>query len=176
MQSAGGTVSVLSAHVKIPGANPLWGSPYAEEYNFAMVQTGATYFPRLNFLETQNSSLSIGMPISLGFGSASNTSDDSKGVFFSYDLPVIADYNIGLRSTSENEKNFGFFFGAGFGYNHVGLALSSGSEKISSYGPLAHTGARFNMNRTALTLGFFYKMGMETQKYKTFGFQVLADL
>ena len=177
MHSLGGTVSVLSAHVKVPSATPGFGYPYSEEYNLALVQYATTYFPRINFETGGNSSFSIGVPLAIGLGSASDVRGANSGVFFSYDLPAVADLNIGYKSSVENERSFGYFFGGGFGYNHVGIALSSGSEKITSYGPLVHAGTKFKMGRSgSLFTGLYYKFGLESQKYKTFGIQILSDL
>ena len=73
----------------------------------ALAQTNLTYFPRLNFIENENSSISIGFPVGIGVGIVSSTSGDDAGFYFAYDLPATLDYNIGVKSTSENENTFG---------------------------------------------------------------------
>ena len=183
MHSVGGTISVLGSKGEILTTDFL-GIPYYKSYNFIMEAVALTYFPRLNFETGNKSSFSVGIPLSLGIGAASDINKENSGVYFSYDLPVIADFNIGLGATRENEKRFGYFLGAGFGYGHVSLALTSGSEKINSYGPIGHGGVRFKIgsidsNRgfgKDIVIGLFYKPRLDKYKFKTFGVQVLTDL
>ena len=142
-----------------------------------MEELAATYFPRINFETGDNASFSVGVPIALGAGIASDANNENSGVYFSYDFSAMADYNIGEGSTETTEKRFGYFFGGGFGYGHVNFALSSDLEKINSYGPLIHAGARFKIgNMGGITTGLYYKFGLEPMKFTTFGIQVLADL
>ncbi len=174
--SIGGTISVMGSKGETitPG---FLGYSIIKQYNFIMSKYELTYFPKVNFETGGNSSLSVGIPLSLGIGSASDANKENKGVYFSYDLPLIADLNIGMGSTEENEKQFGYFIGVGFGYSHVSLSLISGSEKISSYGPIIHGGFRFKMGNTSnIVIGLFFKPGLESNKYKTGGIQVLTDL
>lgn len=84
------------------------------------MQTSFTYFPRLNILERDNSSVRVGVPLSLGIGIASATYGDA-GVVLAFDIPVVLDYNFGLRSNMDNENNFGGYLGAGFGYKQVSM-------------------------------------------------------
>lgn len=143
-------------------------------YKNLIIQKSATYFPRLNLSEKENSSFSIGMPISLGIGSVNN----SDGVFFNADAPLVADYNMGCRSTPDNGSGFGGFFGAGFGYNYTTYSGYFGSGNVSSYGPMAHAGIRFVVSQKfseVMGFGVFYKLGLESEKYKTFGFNVLYE-
>ena len=174
--SVGATILVIGSKGQIAQKDFL-GMSYLKSYNFIMEAVEVTYFPRLNFELGYNSSFSIGAPISIGIGAASDINKENSGVYFSYSLPVMADLNLGLGAVEETEKRFGYFLGGGFGYGYVNLELTSGSSKISSYGPLAHGGVRFKIGNTgSITTGLFYKQGLETLKYKTFGIQVLADL
>ncbi|MBS1946390.1 MAG: hypothetical protein JST47_01350 [Bacteroidetes bacterium] len=150
--------------------------------SFSVEQNNLTYFPRYNFVENENSSISIGAPIGIGLGIASNTFGNDAGVIFSYDLPIVIDYNIGCKSTMENESSFGGYFGAGFGYNKVNISRSSYSDfDGSSYGPLFRAGVRFGSANESwhghgVTVGAFYKMGLEKDKLHTIGLNVLFDL
>lgn len=149
---------------------------------FMLSQNCFTYFPRFNFVENENSSISIGAPVGVGFGLAKNTDGTDLGIAFAYDLPVALDYNIGFKSTPENEHYFGGYLGAGFGYYKVSVSKSSYSDfSGATYGPIARGGVRIgsakeNWRGHGVTVGFFYKKGMEKAKYNTVGCNVLVDL
>lgn len=150
--------------------------------SFAVEQNNLTYFPRFNFVENENSSISVGAPIGVGIGIATNTYGGDAGVIFSYDLPLVIDYNIGCKSTMENDRNFGGYFGVGFGYNKVNISESSYSNfDGTSYGPLFRAGFRFGSSREGwnghgLSAGAYYKIGIDKGKLTTIGFNVLYDL
>ncbi len=150
--------------------------------SFAVEQNNLTYFPRYNFIENENSSISVGAPIGIGIGLVSNTYGDDAGVIFSYDLPLVIDYNIGCKSTMANDRNFGGYFGVGFGYNKVNISESSYSNfDGASYGPLFRAGCRFGSSKEgwnghAVTVGAYYKIGINNDKLTTIGFNVLYDL
>jgi hypothetical protein len=172
MHAFGTTISVLYGKIT---------TPYSSS-SFSLAQTNLTYFPRYNFVENENSSISIGFPVGIGIGIASNTYGNDAGISFAYDLPATIDYNIGFKSTSENEKKFGAYFGAGFGYYKVSISGSQYSDfKGATYGPLFRGGVRIgssneSWNGHALTIGMFYKKGLEKDKLATIGFNVLYDL
>ncbi len=148
---------------------------------FSLFQTNFTYFPRYNFVENENSSISIGAPVGAGVGIVNSDSGD-PGVGFSFDLPAVVDYNIGCKSTPETETYFGGYLGAGFGYSQNTVSGTSYSNiKASSYGPLLRAGVRIgsakeNWRGHAVTIGFYYKKGLEAAKYNTAGCNVLVDL
>ena len=172
MHGFGATISILYGKIK---------TPYSSS-DFSLEQTNITYFPRYNFVENENSSVSIGLPVGIGIGIASSTYGDDVGVSFAYDLPVVLDYNIGCKSTRANEKKFGGYFGVGFGYYKVSISGSQYSDfKGATYGPIFRGGVRFgsskeSWNGHAVTIGIFYKKGLEKDKLNTVGFNVLYDL
>lgn len=164
MSSYGGTVSIIQAR-ETPDA------PYKTE----VIQLAGTYFPRYNLSESDNSSFSLGIPLSAGIGKVNN----ADGVAFSVDVPLVGDYNIGCDAIPESESGFGGYAGAGFGYGYSSASSYFGSSNLSSYGPLIHAGVRFVVSQKfleSMTFGLFYKFGMEQEKYKTIGFNFLADL
>ena len=173
MHSFGFTLSVLQGTLQ---------DGYGGSESFAVEQNNLTYFPRFNFVENENSSISVGAPIGIGIGITTNTYGNDAGVLFSYDLPLVIDYNIGCKSTMENDKNFGGYFGAGFGYNKVTISESSYSDfNGSSFGPLFRAGFRFGSSKESwnghgLTAGAYYKIGIDKNKLYTIGFNVLYDL
>jgi hypothetical protein len=173
MHSFGLTISVLQGTLQQGAGN---------SESFGVEQNNLTYFPRYNFVENENSSISVGAPIGIGIGLVTNTYGNDVGVLFSYDLPLVIDYNIGCKSTKDNDKNFGGYFGVGFGYNKVNISGSSYSDfDGSSYGPLFRAGFRFgssneSWNGHGITAGAYYKIGIDQSKLYTIGFNVLYDL
>lgn len=172
MHSFGMTISAIFGTVK---------DNYSSS-SFAMEQSTITYFPRYNFVENENSSISIGAPVGIGAGIATNTYGNDAGVAFAYDLPIVLDYNIGCKSTMDNQNNFGGYFGVGFGYYKVSISGSQYSNYDgATYGPIVRGGIRLGSSSESwgghgLTIGMFYKKGMEANKLNTIGFNVLYDL
>lgn len=172
MHSFGATISVLSGKENSNGNSS----------RLSLAQTSFCYFPRYNFVENENTSISVGLPVGIGIGIASNSYGNDKGIAFAYDLPIVVDYNIGCKSTSDNDKNFGGYLGAGFGYYKVSISSSQYSDfKGATYGPMLRGGVRFGSSSEswqghAITVGMFYKKGLESAKLTTIGFNVLYDL
>ena len=169
MHGAGATISAIVGTVKIPGGSE----------SFGLSQTNLTYFPRYNFIENENSSISVGAPIGVGLAVVSNTSGDDAGISFAYDLPVVVDYNMGCKSTKENDKHFGGYVGAGFGYYKISISNSEYSNyNGATYGPMVRGGVRFKLPKwdsEVVTIGMYYKQGIESDKLTTIGFNVLYD-
>lgn len=153
-----------------------------DQSNFSLRQMYFSYFPRYNFVENDNSSISIGAPVGIGFGGARNTYAGDIGLAFAYDLPLVIDYNIGCKSTYENDQTFGGYLGAGFGYNYVSISGSSHSDfKGSSYGPIFRAGVRIGSVQESwaghgITIGLFYKKDLQENPFNSFGVNVYYDL
>lgn len=149
---------------------------------FSLLQTNFTYFPRYNLAEFENSSISVGLPLGGGISIASNTYGNDPRIAFAFDLKGVADYNIGCKSTRENEKSFGGYLGLGFGFYHINISQSQYSNFNGSiYGPLFRGGFRFGGDNDFwkgqhMTIGFFYKIGIEKDKLTTIGINLLYDL
>lgn len=172
MQSIGMTISALTGTIQ---------NQYGSS-GFGVEQIDLTYFPRYNFIESDNSSVSIGAPVSMGIGLVAMSINGGGEVAFSYDFPVVLDYNIGFKSTMNNDHTFGIYFGAGFGYNQTAISRNNNlGYNGASYGPLLRAGVRIGSQKESweghgLTIGIFYKKGMEKEKMSTFGFNVLMDI
>ena len=118
---------------------------------------GLTYSPRVNFLENDHFSLSVGIPISLGAsGSVNSQGSGDEGLNFLVNVPVLVNINIGAGSTKDNESRFGFFAGIGFGYQYGTVNETSydgygnaydNSSTISTYGPMADAGVRIGVGQ-----------------------------
>ncbi len=147
-----------------------------------MTQTYLSYFPRYNFVEGGNSSISIGAPVGLGVGLATNTYGGDIGVAFSYDLPLVIDYNIGFKSSYENDGTFGGYLAAGFAYNYVSVSASKYSDfKTTTYGPIFRGGVRIGSVQESwgghgITIGVFYKKDLQENPFDSFGMNVYYDL
>jgi hypothetical protein len=150
-------------------------TPY-ENYTFIMAFTHFSYYPRFTLTESDNSSISIESPLGAG-GCLLNSGSNANGIAWGIDLPLAIDYNMGCQSTPGNENRFGGYFGGGFGYMYTGWSDGGITSKAITYGPLARTGIRFSSKngRWTTTVGIFGKFGLEKEKYKTFGFNVLSE-
>jgi hypothetical protein len=142
---------------------------------------GLTYFPRFNVIEADMSSLSIGLPVTFGFKGNANAGGSS--IAFGFDAPIALDFNIGHNSSRDNENLFGGYFGAGFGYTYVTVSENTGygtfNANAKSYGPMMRAGISFGIpagrENLSFTIGGFYKIGMETAKFKTGGGTLLMN-
>ena len=130
----------------------------------AAVGEGFTYNPRFNFIENEDFSVSVGVPLTIGFSGSYSTNYDSyygsttdNTLGFLAHIPVIINFNFGAGSTKDNESRFGFFIGGGLGY-HYGkynqdyVDSTSGYEgtrqaTISGIGPAGNIGIRIAVGR-----------------------------
>jgi|SRR5450432_656658 len=141
------------------------------------------YSPRVNIMEAENTSFSIGIPMSFGFSgsyNSANYSDNSLGVMF--DAPLMFNYNYGAGSTKEAEDKFGFYGGVGFGYhmNQYTATDESGydySAKMSGFGPVGNIGLRLGVGHKThnLELRFSYMKTMDQSKSNIVGIGVLFN-
>ena len=145
---------------------------------------GFTYFPRFNFIETESLSVSAGIPLSIGVSSSVSTSysyyggyyDNGASIGFVVNAPLIINLNMGRGSTKDNEKKFGYFVGAGFGYHHGDFLVddyNNGliSKSTNAFGPAANGGLRFGVGRKHknIELRFSYMKGLNDDKPSVFG-------
>lgn len=169
MHSFGGNFSLMTTELK--------NSDGSRNSTFSMTVAHLSYFPRFNFIENDNSSISIGLPIGAGVNLVKDLYSGS-GISWGFDLPVVLDYNMGLKSTQENESSFGGYLGVGFGYMYTSYSISGDVDKVISYGPIFRGGIRLSTGegRWNNTVGLYFKPGLESQKFKTFGLNFLVDL
>ena len=129
----------------------------------AAAAEGLTYNPRINFIENEDFSVSVGVPLTIGFsGSYSSNYNSYYGsttdntLAFMAHIPVIIDFNFGAGSSPDTEQRFGFFIGGGLGY-HYGkynqdIVDSVGNEytqqaTINGIGPAGNIGIRIAVGR-----------------------------
>ncbi len=140
------------------------------------VTGGIIYSPRISFMETDNTSLSVGIPLSIGVSASYNTSyDGSSSASVMFDAPLIVNFNYGAGSSKETENRFGFFAGGGFGYHSSEYSSSDGyddyGEKMSGFGPVGNAGIRIGVGSGShnIEIRLSYMKTLDTSKSNVFG-------
>lgn len=142
-----------------------------------------TYSPRISFAETENTSISVGIPLSIGYSSTYNaTYNNSDGwgqeSAFGYmvNAPLMVNFNFGAGSSQDCESKMGFYIGAGYGV-HAGSVETdhydpdyyyTDSRGMATTGPAVNTGMRIGVgrkNRHSIDINLFYMKGI-TGDYK----------
>ena len=99
-------------------------------------------------------------------------------------MPLVVDYNFGHHATKTASGIFGGYVGAGIGLTHDRNNIDSDlfgdyRSRQTSYGPLARAGLRFriplNVGALSFSLGAFYKIGLEEERYKMHGANLLMN-
>ncbi|NLR79563.1 hypothetical protein [Chitinophaga eiseniae] len=135
-----------------------------------------TYSPRFNLMEHKHTSLSVGIPLSIGgSGGRGGRQTDSYYVgddiyYYDYDtgepevksrfmidVPVILNFNVGALSSPDNPRRVGFFVGGGFGYHYGPVNVKqvirnyhyTDSTYQDSFGPVANAGIRIRIGDKA---------------------------
>lgn len=169
MHGLGATISIMTANI----------STSSERYTATVAFTNLTYFPRYTLTKSDRTSLSIGTPVGAGVGFSAGGGSGDASVYYGFDLPLVIDYNIGRKSTIENEDSFGWYLGTGFGYQFTNWTDGYSTNKLNSYGPLLRAGIRFGGGSRrpdrATTVGLSFKPGLEKSRFKTFGIAVLTE-
>ncbi|NIG55360.1 hypothetical protein [Chitinophaga sp. Cy-1792] len=151
---------------------------------------GLTYSPRFNFVEKDNMSVSVGVPLSLGLGGSYSSdrgsySGESNNLKFMFNVPVMFNLNIGCGATPDVESRFGFFVGAGYGYHYQSINENysdsfensySYSGKSSTTGPVGNAGIRFGVGEDHnIEVKFSYMKGITNDKPSIMGIGALFN-
>lgn len=150
------------------------------------------YSPRFSLTETESSSLTIGIPLTVGL-SGSYSYSSNYGTYsdlqYMVNAPLILNLNIGAGSSPLTEDRFGFFVGGGFGLNHgnylVDQKIYEGgfeywdrvSKTLTTFGPAANAGVRFGVGRQSRNIEVLlsYMKGLNETKPNSFGLQCLFN-
>jgi hypothetical protein len=149
-----------------------------------------TYNPRFNFHETEKMSVSLGIPLSIGFlGDGSGgydeitgeqVADDING--FSLDVPLMVNLNLGAGSSGLNKGKVGGFIGAGYTYHYASSRdyTKNGSEESiggTSFGLTVNGGIRFDIGEPVenVELRFSYYRGRNRTRLGMFGMGVIFN-
>lgn len=145
------------------------------------------YTPRFHFMESDNTSLSVGLPISIGVaGSYSYVSDYydeyiESDIRFMINAPLMVDFNWGAGATRETGKRFGLFAGIGAGfhygdfveeyYDSNNMYWYNDTRSVTSFGPAANLGMRFAVGRRQknVEVRFAYHGGLTSPRAHVFG-------
>jgi hypothetical protein len=141
------------------------------------------YSPRVNFMETDNTSLSVGLPMSFGISGSYNSQNvGGNSLGFMFDAPLMFNYNYGSGSTKEVEDKFGFFAGAGFGYHTHQYTATDGTgydytAKMSGFGPVGNVGVRLGVGHGShnLELRFSYMKTLDISSSNIIGIGFLFN-
>jgi hypothetical protein len=144
---------------------------------------GIMYSPRINFMEADNTSFSVGLPMSFGITGSYNSQDvEDNSLGYMFDIPLMINYNYGAGATKEAEDKFGFFAGAGFGYHAHQYVASDDigydyTAKMSGFGPVGNLGVRLGVGHRShnLEFRFSYMKSLDISKSNIMGFGLLFN-
>lgn len=113
------------------------------------------YSPRLNFVEL-NDEMTISAGTHLGFGF--NYSTDGTDNYFAYELPIVAELNLGNSSSPNSDASFGGFAGLGYALNKMGNSSVFGASYNNAAGLYVNAGLRALINDRPIGLRVSYLM------------------
>jgi hypothetical protein len=155
------------------------------------VGSAFTYNPRINFAETEATSISVGIPLTVGYMqntyindytySTGNLIQSASG--FMINIPVMVNFNFGGGSSKMSKRRIGGFVGAGYGFHYSGTrdyyaynefegAVVVESVGGSSRGPAANAGMRIAVGRKHaknIEIKLSYYSGMNKNKLDLYG-------
>ena len=143
---------------------------------------GILYSPKISFFEKDYSSLSIGLPISLGYAGiyqTPGTNENNITIGWMLDASMIINFNYGAGSNKKTGRRFGFFGGAGYGY-HANPYINENSGNSfyweSGFGPVFNTGIRIAKDRHHnVEIRFSYMKAMDESKSNIFGIAAIFN-
>jgi hypothetical protein len=156
-------------------------------YRLQLRQFGLVYTLRAELFQWKGGSVSIASPVMLGIGftgnynstdfngSSTKLTEGVKGSHLAFELPVVADLNIGMHSAADEKGSFGFYLGAGYAYSYTKLYSSVGKIPFDGFDPLVRAGIR--MGRSWETRwGLVFSMRGSKSSTRMFGLQLLKEL
>ncbi|MEO8173569.1 MAG: hypothetical protein ABI581_10820 [Sediminibacterium sp.] len=161
------------------------------EYKLRIRQFGIVYAPRVDLLGTKNFSISITSPVLIGFtttsryrsiddnGTKKDTVEGVKGLRLLFEIPLIADLNIGLRSAQDEsaDRKVGFYIGAGFMYSYTRLKLAAGKVTYDGFDPVVRAGIRMGRSwATRWSIGINIRGNLESNSTRMYGLQIMKEL
>ncbi|KAA2242394.1 hypothetical protein F0L74_07555 [Chitinophaga agrisoli] len=141
---------------------------------------GITYAPYFCFRENDKRSLSVGIPLTVGFG-GNYYRDDYKGdpaPSVMVDIPVMLNFNMGCGSSGSNRSRFGFFAGGGLGFHYQGVfdhvppdEPSGGVTELkkTTWGPGVNAGIRYAQPGCIFEYKLSFMQGISGSKAQVFG-------
>ncbi|MBZ5855578.1 hypothetical protein [Flavihumibacter profundi] len=144
------------------------------------------YSPRVTVMESESSSLTVGIPLSFGVSGSYNYDNyygTSNSLQYMINAPVMLNINWGAGSSKESSDRFGYFLGGGFGLNHGSYVIDETiandgnpyeqtvEKSLTTYGPAANGGVRFGVGQGTHNIEILlsYMKGLNENKPNTFG-------
>jgi len=138
------------------------------QYSMRVKQIGIVYSIRKDLIKWRWGSVSIGSPMMLGVsftnryrsfdfdGTKRDTIQGKKGAHLAFEIPIVADLNIGLHSASDDTKKpLGIYVGGGYQYSYTKIYTSVGKVPFDSFDPVLRAGIRMGKAwETRWSLGF----------------------
>ncbi|MFZ6024034.1 MAG: hypothetical protein ACOYVG_06215 [Bacteroidota bacterium] len=138
------------------------------QYSMRVKQIGIVYSIRKDLIKWRWGSVSVGSPMMLGIsftnryrsidfdGAKRDTITGKKGGHIAFEIPVVADLNIGLHSASDDSRrSLGIYVGAGYQYSYSKVHTSVGKVPFDSFDPVLRAGMRMGKSwETRWSLGF----------------------
>ncbi|SEW38113.1 hypothetical protein SAMN05428988_4780 [Chitinophaga sp. YR573] len=151
------------------------------------VGSAFTYNPRINFTETEATSLSVGIPLTVGYIQNAYSVYNGSSLIqtatgFMVNAPVIVNFNFGGGSSKKSKGRIGGFIGAGYGFHYIssrdyyaydesnGVVVKSVGG--SSFGPAANGGMRIAVGRKRtknIEIKLSYYAGTSQNKVDLYG-------
>jgi hypothetical protein len=146
------------------------------------------YNPRVTVMESESSSITVGIPLTLGISGSYNYSSyygEESNLNYLINAPLIVNMNWGAGSSKDTKDRFGFFLGAGFGINNGSYKITEyvtengyetyyeTNKSITTFGPAANAGVRFAVGNGSHNIEVLlsYMKGINNEKPNTFGIQ-----
>jgi hypothetical protein len=156
-------------------------------YHLQLRQFGLVYTLRAELFQWKGGSVSIASPMMLGVGftgnynstdvnsSGTKLKEGISGSYLAFELPVVADLNIGMHSAADEKGSFGFYLGAGYAYSYTKLHTSVGKVPFDGFDPLVRVGIRMGRNwETRWGLAFSIRGARNSTRM--YGLQLLKEL
>lgn len=137
---------------------------YANSDGFS--SAGFLYSPRVNVTSGENSAISVGTHLGLGFSLQAGSGGSSSSLVL--DVPLVGEYNFGYGSMLDVESAFGGYVGAGYGIHRVSLNVNGVGGNATLHGPVFTGGIRCNIPAVGpLELGASYMLDLKSKDVKS---------
>jgi hypothetical protein len=160
------------------------------DYTVRVKTFGVVYSPRVDLLTTKDLSVSIAAPMMLGMSFTNkyrsvethplkkDTIEGLRGAHISFELPFIADVNIGLHTASdETRRRFCVSAGAGYIYSYTEIKTTGGKIPFDRWEPILRAGIRMGETwEKRWSILFNIRGRLEGGATKTYGLQIVKEL
>lgn len=157
------------------------------DYQLRLRRFGIIYQARTELMQWKGGTISIASPAMIGFsissrynsvdvsGGRSTKVDSVKGAHIAFEIPVIAELNIGLHSAADESGRFGIYIGGGYTYSYTKIHTSVGVKQLDGIDPILRAGIRMGKSWET-RWGLAFTMRGRTEASRTYGIQLLKEL